>query len=216
MRRGFVRGAQRAVAWCAAALFAFVVLAFPGPVAATPAVRPTPSHAPAVKPRGNTPGLDVSVQLGSVHVNLNVPLDLGPLLGGTKKQTPTPTPTRSAPTKVTPTSRAASRPAPVHSHAAAAGHVAAYPPTPPHLTHTATPPRKPTSPAAHRRHRAAHHASHHATHHHPKSRTAADPRVVFATGHISGSGAVVLVLLCVVCGIGVAVVVRLSGGRRRL
>jgi len=201
---------QRLAAWSSATLLALLPLTLGGPAQANPRPSPKPSSstsatppAIAVTPDAKSSGLDLSVNLGSVHVNATLPVvDVGSLLGAA-----TPTPSRTArptttPTTVVPTSHAASSHSQPAGHGAAAPTTgAAYPPTSPHLTHPAP---SPSPTPTHRPHPASHPAAH----------PSIDPRFVFASGSFSGDEQFVLALLCVVCAIGVAIVVRLSGRRR--
>ena len=194
-------GVQRLGAAFFAAFLTFVLTGFGGLASASP----TPAPTPAITTKAKAPGLGLSLNLGSLHVNVDVPLDLGGLLGG--KKSPIPAPTMSAPvppTSVPPTRAAASHPSPAgHSHTPIAARTAsAYPPTSPHVSHPPSPP-----PTTH---------PHHPPASHQPTKKAADPRVVFANGDFPSDGPLALIGLCVICGVGVAFVVRLSGGRRRL
>lgn len=219
---GFVRSVGRLVAWCLTALLALVLMVVSGSADARPAPQPTPSGQPrpAATSKAKLPGLGlslnpggVSVSVGSVHVNVKVPVDLNRLLGGKPSTSPAPTSKAPKPTTtpatVTPTSRAASSahelagsaPQPGSAPRPATHTNGAYPPTMRHVNH-------PTASATT-------HASQPAQRH-PATPPVIDPRVAFARGDFAGNDSVILILLCVMCGVGVAVVVRLSGGRRRL
>lgn len=205
-----MQGAQvhvrRAVTAVTALFLATLLLAgtFAGAAHARPAA---PSPAPTPSPStSTTPGLALTVDVGVLHIGLTVPLTVPDLLGGRKAPVPATTqPSVTPPTTSTSTSRT------VHTAPASRTGVPPYPPTPPKPSRpagqpSATPPapvptqlqpptQRPTSP----------HSS-------SKSKGA----LVFVKRLIPSDVPAILLLLCVICAIGVAVVVKLSGGRRRL
>jgi hypothetical protein len=205
VRRGRLRAARRS-ALLAGAL---------GAVAATLlALLLAPAAGAAPDPSATGRSLPIDIKLGRLHVGVTLPVTLGGLLGRTTPAATTP-PTSSAPvstpgrpTSARPypptlpsvgtspaTSAAAGAPATRAASASAAAHrqpapstsaAAAAPTRPSHATRTSAPPKK------------------------------RGPGMVFVRGVVPSSGPALFILLCLACAVGVAFVVRLSGGRRRL
>ncbi|HVU90615.1 MAG TPA: hypothetical protein VHC23_00170 [Jatrophihabitans sp.] len=202
-----------------AALLAALVglIALAAPADGTPRPQPTPAAQPAAKPSATpapakSPVLGISLSLGVLQVGLNVPLTLDGLLKPIAPATTAPATPPPPPTTVHRTA-----PSSASHHAVQSAPPPPYPPTSPtkHLTRPAK--THPSHPAS--QHQSSGPASTTATrrpHGATSSSHKPDDGIVFVHGVVPTNGVAIFVLLCIACAVGVAVVVKLSGGRRRL
>jgi hypothetical protein len=183
----------------AASSIAFLSL----PATAQPTPTPTPSRQsqPSSTPQ---PGLPISVHLGGIRLELDIPLNLRGLLGGPTTTMPPPS---TPPPSSSPATRPAHRPTPPPTHARTSPTPQQSPAGPGAQGGNPAPPGAPSAGRSHRR-----------THpqQKPHKTSSSGPKAITSLVHnplLSDSGAGLLVGLVGACAVGVAGVV-LMGGRR--